>query len=105
MALDIGDAVPSTRLPSSSGEEVALTDFKGKKVVLYFYPKDDTPGCTTESCDFRDNLKIYEEANAVILGISKDPLKSHDKFIKKYGRVKICRKRKQVIRIIFYFHQ
>ena len=85
MALDIGDAVPSTRLPSSSGEEVALTDFKGKKVVLYFYPKDDTPGCTTESCDFRDNLKNYEEANAVIIGISKDPLKSHDKFIKKYG--------------------
>lgn len=83
--LDIGDIVPSTRLPSSSGKEVTLTDFKGKKVVLYFYPKDDTPGCTTEACDFRDNLQNYKNANAVIVGVSKDPMKSHDKFIEKYG--------------------
>lgn len=85
MHLDIGDSVPDLKLPSSSGKEVSLTDFKGKKVVLYFYPKDDTPGCTTEACDFRDNLKKYENENTVIVGISKDPLKSHDKFIKKYG--------------------
>lgn len=84
MHLDIGDSVPDLKLPSSSGKEVSLTDFKGKKVVLYFYPKDDTPGCTTEACDFRDNLKKYENENTVIVGISKDPLKSHDKFIKKY---------------------
>lgn len=85
MPLDVGDQVPSTLLPSSSGKEVALTDFKGKKVVLYFYPKDDTPGCTTESCDFRDQAKSYTATNTVIVGISKDPLNSHKKFIKKYG--------------------
>ena len=85
MALDVGNPVPAIRLPSSSGKDLALTDFKGKKLVLYFYPKDDTPGCTTEACDFRDNLKNYENANTVIVGISKDPLKSHDKFIEKYG--------------------
>ncbi|MFA6024452.1 MAG: thioredoxin-dependent thiol peroxidase [Candidatus Gracilibacteria bacterium] len=84
MALTVGDSVPGDRLPSSSGKEVALTDYKGKKIVLYFYPKDDTPGCTAEACDFRDNLKNYEDLNAVIIGVSKDPLKSHDKFIEKY---------------------
>ena len=63
---------------------MALTDFVGKKIVLYFYPKDDTPGCTAEACDFRDNLKNYADVNAVIIGVSKDPLNSHDKFIKKY---------------------
>jgi peroxiredoxin Q/BCP len=84
MALSEGDSVPSFKLPSSSGREVALTDFVGKKIVLYFYPKDDTPGCTAEACDFRDNLKNYADVNAVIIGVSKDPLNSHDKFIKKY---------------------
>ncbi len=85
MALDVGDSVPSFKLPSSSGKDVSLSDFKGKKIVLYFYPKDDTPGCTTEACDFRDNLKNYEDVNAVIIGVSKDALNSHDKFIKKYN--------------------
>lgn len=85
MALDIGDSVPTFSLPSSSGKEISLADYKGKKIVLYFYPKDDTPGCTTEACEFRDNLKNYEAVNAVVIGVSKDPLKSHDKFIKKYG--------------------
>ncbi len=84
MALSTGDSVPSFKLPSSSGKDVALTDFKGKKIVLYFYPKDDTPGCTAEACDFRDNLQNYEDANAVIVGVSKDALKSHNKFIEKY---------------------
>lgn len=85
MALDVGDSVPPFRLPASSGKEVALTDYKGKKIILYFYPKDDTPGCTAEACAFRDNLKNYEDVNAVIIGVSKDPLKSHDKFIEKYS--------------------
>ena len=82
--LDVGDKVPSTRLPSSSGKDVALTDYKGKKIVLYFYPKDDTPGCTQEACEFRDAMKTYEGLNTVIIGISKDPLSSHDKFMEKY---------------------
>lgn len=82
--LDVGDKVPETRLPSSSGKEVALTDYKGKKIVLYFYPKDDTPGCTQEACEFRDAMKTYEDLNTVIIGISKDPLSSHDKFMEKY---------------------
>lgn len=85
MALDVGDSVPTFSLPSSSGKEISLADYKGKKIVLYFYPKDDTPGCTTEACEFRDNLKNYEAVNAVVIGVSKDPLKSHDKFIEKYG--------------------
>ena len=84
MALDVGDSVPTFSLPSSSGKEISLADYKGKKIVLYFYPKDDTPGCTTEACEFRDNLKNYADVNAVIIGVSKDPLKSHDKFIEKY---------------------
>ncbi len=84
MALDVGDSVPTFKLPSSSGKEISLSDYKGKKIVLYFYPKDDTPGCTTEACEFRDNLKNYSDVNAVIIGVSKDPLNSHDKFIEKY---------------------
>jgi len=83
--LDIGDKVPDIRLPSSSGKDVSLTDYKGKKIVLYFYPKDDTPGCTTEACEFRDAVKTYEGLNAVIIGVSKDSLKSHDKFMAKYN--------------------
>lgn len=83
--LDIGDKVPDIRLPSSSGKDVSLTDYKGKKIVLYFYPKDDTPGCTTEACEFRDAIKSYEGLNTVIIGVSKDSLKSHDKFMAKYN--------------------
>lgn len=82
--LHVGDKVPDIRLPSSLGKDVSLTDFEGKKIVLYFYPKDDTPGCTTEACEFRDALKKYDGLNTVIIGVSKDSLKSHDKFIEKY---------------------
>lgn len=85
MPLDLANVVPSIRLPSSSGKELALTDFKGKKIVLYFYPKDDTPGCTKEACAFRDALEDYTALNTVIIGVSKDSLQSHDKFIAKYG--------------------
>jgi peroxiredoxin Q/BCP len=83
--LAIGDKAPDFTLPSSSGKSIKLSDLKGKNVVLYFYPKDDTPGCTKEACAFRDNLPRFGEMDAVILGVSKDSLDSHDGFIKKYG--------------------
>lgn len=76
--------IPSSSLPSSSGKDVALTDYKGKKIILYFYPKDDTSGCTKEACAFRDMHKDFSDLNAVIIGVSKDPMKSHEKFINKY---------------------
>jgi peroxiredoxin Q/BCP len=80
-----GDQAPDFTLPSSSGKSVKLSDFRGKNVVLYFYPKDDTPGCTKEACSFRDNLPKFGEMDAIILGVSKDSLDSHADFIKKYG--------------------
>ncbi len=80
-----GDKAPDFSLPASDGGTVRLSDFRGKNVVLYFYPKDDTPGCTKEACSFRDNLPKFGKLDAVILGVSKDSLDSHTKFIKKYG--------------------
>lgn len=84
MPLKVGDAVPDFKLPSSDGKELSLHDFKGKKIVLYFYPKDDTPGCTAEACDFRDTQEDFSKLNVEIIGVSKDSLNSHDKFISKY---------------------
>ena len=83
--LNIGDKAPALTLPDESGEPVGLKDFMGKQVVLYFYPKDDTPGCTTESCDFRDAATPIKKAGAVILGVSLDGKESHQKFIKKFN--------------------
>lgn len=80
----VGQEALSLSLPASDGSKVSLTDYKGKNVVLYFYPKDMTPGCTTESCDFRDFNSKFEELNTVVLGVSPDDLKSHDKFIQKH---------------------
>ena len=82
--LNIGDKAPTLSLPDQSGEPVSLKDFMGKQVVLYFYPKDDTPGCTKESCDFRDSITPIKKAGAVILGVSLDGKESHQKFIKKF---------------------
>jgi peroxiredoxin Q/BCP len=83
--LKVGQKAPEFTLVSTDGKEISLKDFKGKKnVVLYFYPKDMTPGCTTEACSFRDNLKRVEKFNAVILGVSTDERKSHQKFTDKY---------------------
>lgn len=82
--VQVGQRVTDFRLPATNGEEVALSDFKGQKVVIYFYPKDMTPGCTTEACDFRDVHSQFKDYNAVVIGISPDDLKSHDKFIAKH---------------------
>ena len=80
-----GKAAPSFSLDSSKGTKIKLADFKGKKkVVLYFYPKDNTPGCTKESCDFRDSIKRFQRQDAVVLGVSADSLESHDQFIQKF---------------------
>ncbi|MED1865938.1 thioredoxin-dependent thiol peroxidase [Fictibacillus nanhaiensis] len=85
MTIETGSKAPDFKLPASNGEEVALKDFKGKNVVLYFYPKDMTPGCTTQACDFRDRHEDFKKQNTVILGVSPDPLTRHDKFIEKHG--------------------
>ena len=82
--LNIGEKAPALSLPDQSGETVSMKDFAGKQVVLYFYPKDDTPGCTTESCDFRDAATPIKKAGAVIFGVSLDGKESHQKFIKKF---------------------
>ena len=79
-----GDKAPSFNMPTNTGEEVSLSKLKGQKVVLYFYPRDDTPGCTKEACGFRDDLLKYKKAGAVVIGVSKDSVESHQKFIDKY---------------------
>ena len=83
--LEIGGKAPAFALPDQSGEPVKLKDFLGKQVVLYFYPKDSTPGCTQESCDFRDNITPIKKAGGVVLGVSFDGQKSHQKFIEKFA--------------------
>ncbi|WP_066369481.1 thioredoxin-dependent thiol peroxidase [Neobacillus fumarioli] len=85
MTIEIGMQAPDFTLEAHTGEKVTLSDLKGKNVVLYFYPKDMTPGCTTEACDFRDRFENFSELNAVILGISPDPVERHQKFVEKYG--------------------
>ncbi len=84
MALQIGDPAPEFSLPNQNGELVRLSSLKGNRIVIYFYPKDDTPGCTKEACNFRDQWKKFAEKNIQVIGISKDPSKTHQKFIEKY---------------------
>ncbi len=81
----VGDVAPDFELPSDTGKTVKLSDFRGRRVVLYFYPKDDTPGCTTQACGFRDAYPQIEERNAVVVGISPDAVSSHEKFKTKYN--------------------
>ncbi len=83
-SLQVGDKAPDFTLPDQDGALVKLSSFKGQRVVVYFYPKDDTPGCTKEACNFRDRWKIFEDNKIKVLGISKDPAKTHLKFINKY---------------------
>ncbi len=84
MAIQLGKAAPDFTLPASSGQTVKLSDFKGKTVILYFYPKDNTPGCTTEACDFKSREQDFSSLDTVILGVSPDSVASHQKFIKKF---------------------
>lgn len=80
-----GQQAPDFKLKDTFGKEVSLASFKGKKIILYFYPKDDTPGCTVEACEFRDGYKLFADKNAIILGISPDNEKSHQKFTSKHN--------------------
>ena len=80
MSIDVGAKAPNFKLPTDCGGELELSSLKGGKVVLYFYPKDSTPGCTTEAQGFRDNIKAFEKAGATIVGVSKDSIKRHDNF-------------------------
>lgn len=85
MTLKIGDNAPAFTLPDHTGQLHNLADYAGQWVLIYFYPKDDTPGCTTEACSLRDNLPKFAGLNAQVIGISADSVKSHAKFVKKYG--------------------
>jgi len=80
----IGDKAPDFSLMGDDGKEHSLKDFKGKKIVLFFYPKDDTSGCTKEACSFRDNTPLIKKKGAVVLGVSGDSVESHKKFVSKY---------------------
>jgi thioredoxin-dependent peroxiredoxin len=83
--LDAGDKAPAFTLPDQDGAKVSLKDFAGSQVVVYFYPRDDTPGCTKEACQFNDNLRAFAKAKVTVLGISADSADKHQKFREKYG--------------------
>ena len=84
MTVDVGDTAPDFTMPTDGGGEVSLAKLKGKPVVLYFYPRDDTPGCTKEACGFRDNFPDFKGVDAEIIGVSRDTVGKHDKFKAKY---------------------
>ena len=83
--LEVGDRAPGFTAPGTDGKPISLSDFKGKPVVLYFYPRDDTPGCTKEACGFRDGFAAFKKAGTIVLGVSVDSPKSHAKFAEKFG--------------------
>jgi thioredoxin-dependent peroxiredoxin len=85
VTVELGNQAPDFELLASNGKKVKLSDFKGNNVVLYFYPKDMTPGCTTQACDFRDFHQNFAELDCIIIGISPDPIEKHEKFIDKYN--------------------
>ena len=80
----VGKPAPDFTMPTGDGQTISLSDFRGKRVLLYFYPKDDTPGCTTQACDLRDGMEYFAGANTVVIGVSKDSVASHQKFKQKY---------------------
>ena len=84
MALEVGNKAPNVELPGDAGQFYRLSDYLGKKIILYFYPKDDTPGCTAQACSLRDEYKYLSKKDFAVIGVSKDNEKSHQKFIKKY---------------------
>jgi thioredoxin-dependent peroxiredoxin len=85
MSFAVGDKLPDLTLPASGGQTLSLRQYRGKPLVVYFYPKDNTPGCTQEGQDFRDLYPQFQKAGCAILGVSKDSVKSHDNFIAKFG--------------------
>ncbi|MCW5770250.1 MAG: thioredoxin-dependent thiol peroxidase [Rhodospirillaceae bacterium] len=85
MTVEIGKPAPKFEMPTDGGGTVSLAELKGKRVILYFYPKDDTPGCTTEACGFRDAVPDFSKAKATVIGVSRDSVAHHDKFKAKYG--------------------
>jgi len=85
MSVDVGDKAPDFTLPKAGGGDISLSSLKGRKVVVYFYPKADTPGCTKESCGFNDALPDFSKLDAEVIGISKDPVRKLDRFQEKYG--------------------
>lgn len=85
MTLAIGDQAPDFTLSSEQNKLITLKNYRGKNIILYFYPKDNTPGCTREACDFRDQFNQFTEKNTIILGVSKDTSLKHQKFIEKYA--------------------
>ena len=84
MSIEVGTVAPAFKLTDAHGTLISLADFKGKNVIVYFYPKDDTPGCTKQACGFRDNWSALEQKNVVVVGISADDAASHTKFAEKY---------------------
>jgi len=84
LKLKVGDPAPAFSSVTSGGGKISLADYLGKNVVLYFYPRDDTPGCTKEACAFRDHFSEFKKRGAVVLGVSTDSVKSHDKFVEKF---------------------
>lgn len=80
MSINIGQTIPACRLPATGNQDIDLADYRGRKIVLYFYPKDNTPGCTTEGLAFRDHFDAFQALNTVILGVSRDTVKAHDGF-------------------------
>lgn len=84
MAVEVGQQAPDFESKDQDGNTIKLSDYKGKKVVLYFYPKDNTPGCTAQACDLRDNYEVLQKAGYEVIGISSDSGKSHQKFIQKF---------------------
>jgi len=84
LTLKEGDVAPDFTAATNGGGMVSLADYRGKNVILYFYPKDDTPGCTKEACSFRDQFADFKKKGAVVLGVSPDPVKAHDKFVNKF---------------------
>ena len=84
LKLKVGDVAPKFTVATSGGGKISLADYKGQNVILYFYPKDDTPGCTKEACAFRDHFAEFRKKGAEVLGVSVDTVKSHDKFVAKF---------------------
>jgi len=84
LTLKTGDMAPAFTVETNGGGKISLADYRGKNVILYFYPKDNTPGCTKEACAFRDHFAEFRKKGAVVLGVSPDAVKSHDKFVEKF---------------------